>query len=177
MSFLNKLFRRRRYDDLSVSIQEHIAERADELVGEGMARAEAEQAARRAFGNVGLVEQRSREVWQWPSFESVFADIRFALRQLIKSPGFTATAVATLALGIAVNATMFSMVSAFMLPHLPGRDPQSMVVVSSVSPDSQFQPDANPASVPNYRAWSKDTRVFSAMGAAMSAGERMAVAT
>lgn len=166
MSFLSKLFRRRRYDDLSVSIQEHIAERADELMAEGMARAEAEQAARRAFGNVGLVEQRSREVWQWPSFESVFADIRFALRQLIKSPGFTATAVATLALGIAVNATMFSMVSAFMLPHLPGHDPQSMVVVSSVGPDRQFQADANPASAPNYLGWSKQTRVFSAMAAA-----------
>jgi putative ABC transport system permease protein len=166
MTFLSKLFRRRRYDDLTVSIREHIAERADELVGEGMPRAEAEQTARRAFGNVGLVEQRSREVWQWPTVESVFADIRFALRQLIKSPGFTITAVVTLALGIAVNATMFSMVSAFLLPHLPGRDPQSMVVVSSVNPDSQFQPDANPASAPNYLAWSKDTRVFSAMAAA-----------
>jgi predicted permease len=165
MSFLSKLFRRRRYDDLAVSIQEHIAERADELIAEGMPRGEAEQAARREFGNVGLVEQRSREVWQWPTVESIFDDVRFALRQLIKSPGFTATAVATLALGIAVNATMFSMVSAFMLPHLPGHDPQNMVVVSSVGPDRQFQADANPASAPNYFAWSKQTRVFSAMAA------------
>ena len=166
MSFLSKLFRRRRYDDLSVSIQEHIAERADELIAEGRPRAEAEQAARREFGNVGLVEQRSREVWQWPSVESIFDDIRFALRQLIKSPGFTITAVVTLALGIAVNATMFSMVSAFLLPHLPGRDPQSMVVVSSVGPDRQFQADANPVSAPNYFAWRKQTRVFSTMAAA-----------
>ena len=131
MTFWSKLFRRRRYDDLRVSIHEHIAERADELMQEGMPRAEAEQAARRAFGNVALVEQKSREAWQWPSVESIFDDVRFALRQLIKSPGFTATAVATLALGIAVNATMFSMVSAFLLPRLPGRDPQKMVVVSA----------------------------------------------
>jgi predicted permease len=166
MTFWSKLFRRRRYDDLRVSIHEHIAERADELMQEGMPRAEAEQAARRAFGNVALVEQKSREAWQWPSVESIFDDVRFALRQLIKSPGFTATAVATLALGIAVNATMFSMVSAFLLPHLPGRDAQSMVVVSSVGPDREFQADAYPASAPNYFAWSQQTRVFSAMAAA-----------
>ncbi|MGO9434097.1 MAG: ADOP family duplicated permease [Terracidiphilus sp.] len=163
---LSQLFtRRRRYDDLSVSIDEHIAERADELVAEGRSRTEAEQTARREFGNVALIEQRGREAWQWPTAESVLADMRYALRQLIKSPGFTVTAVVTLALGIAVNATMFSMVSAFLLPHFPGRDPQSMVVVSSVNPDAQMQPDTNPVSAPNYFAWSKDTRVFSAMAA------------
>ena len=131
--------RRRRYDDLAVSIQEHIAERAEELMENGMPRAEAEQAARREFGNVDLIEQRSREEWQWLKAESIVADVRFALRQLIKSPGFTATAVVTLALGIAVNSTMFSLVSAFLLPHLPGRDPQNIVVVSSVNPDRALQ--------------------------------------
>jgi predicted permease len=158
--------RRRRYDDLAVSIQEHIAERAEELMESGMQRAAAEQAARREFGNVGLIEQRSREEWQWLKAESIVADVRFALRQLIKSPGFTATAVVTLALGIAVNSTMFSLVSAFLLPHLPGRDPQNMVVVSSVSPDQPLQADTNPVSPPNYFAWSADKAVFSGMSAA-----------
>jgi predicted permease len=167
MSWLTQLFsRRRRYDDLTVSINEHLAEKAEELMDGGMPRLEAEQTARREFGNLGLIEQRSHEVWQWPTVESLFADVRFALRQLIKSPGFTVTAVATLALGIAVNATMFSLVSAFLLPHLPGRDLQSMVVVSSVNPDRSFQPDTNPVSPPNYSAWGNDTRVFSAVTAA-----------
>ena len=167
MSRLSQVFsRRRRYNDLSVSILEHIAERADELVAEGMPRAQAEQAARREFGNVGLIEQRSRETWQWPAAESILADIRFALRQLLKSPGFMITAVMTLALGIAVNATMFSMVSAFLLPHLPGRDPQNMIVVSSVNPDAQMQADVNPVSAPNYLAWRGQTRLFAAMAAA-----------
>ena len=167
MSWFMRLFsRRRHYDDLSVSISEHIAERAEELMEDGMPRAEAEQTARREFGNLALMEQRSREVWQWPTAESLLGDVRFALRQLIKSPGFTLTAVATLALGIAVNATMFSLVSAFLLPHLPGRDLESMVVVSSVDPDASFQPDTNPVSVPNYSAWGNDKRVFSAVAAA-----------
>src|SRR6516162_7423059 len=133
--FAQLFSRRRRYDDLAVSIQEHIAERAEELMESGMLRAAAEKAARREFGNVGLIEQRSRELWQWTTVESILADARFAMRQLIKSPGFTATAVITLALGIAVNATMFSLVSAFLLPHLPGRDPQNMVVATSINPD------------------------------------------
>jgi len=167
MSWLMQLFsRRRRYDDLTVSINEHLAERAEELMDGGMSRVVAEQTARREFGNLGLIEQSSREVWQWPTVESLLADVRFALRQLIKSPGFTVTAVATLALGIAVNATMFSLVSAFLLPHLPGRDPQSMVVVSSVNPDASFQADTNPVSPPNYSTWGKDTSVFSAVTAA-----------
>ena len=167
MSWLRQLFsRRRRYDDLTVSINEHIAEKAEELMDGGMSQVEAEQTARREFGNLGLIKERSREVWQWPTVESLFADVRFALRQLIKSPGFTVTAVATLALGIAVNATMFSMVSAFLLPHLPGRDLQSMVVVSSVNPDASFQADTNPVSPPNYAAWGNDTRIFSAVTAA-----------
>ena len=167
MSWLTQLFsRHRRYEDLSVSINEHIAEKAEELMDGGMSRVEAEQTARREFGNIRLIEQRSREVWQWPTAESFLADVRFALRQLVKSPGFTITAVATLALGIAVNATMFSMVSAFLLPHLPGRDLQSMVVVSSVNPDTPFLADTNPVSAPNYSAWGKDKRVFSAVAAA-----------
>jgi predicted permease len=162
--------RRRRYEDVSISIQEHLAERADELMEEGVPRREAEQQARREFGNVALVEQSSREAWQWPTLESILADIRFAIRQLFKSPGFTITAVLTLALGIAINATMFSMVSAFLMPHLPGRDPQRVVALSSVNPDGTFQADAYPVSVPNYLQWKKETRLFSAVAATREFG-------
>jgi hypothetical protein len=79
MNRLKTLFtRRHRYDHLSESIREHIDEHIEELVEDGMPRPEAERTARRAFGNVALIEQQSREIWQWPAAESLFS--RSALR-------------------------------------------------------------------------------------------------
>jgi putative ABC transport system permease protein len=93
-------------------------------------------------------------------------DLRYALRQLRKSLGFTFVAVLTLALGIAVNATMFGLVSAFLLRRPAGRDPNRIAVISSVSPDGGFQPEAWPRSVPNYLALRDDNRVFTEVTAA-----------
>ena len=87
-------------------------------------------------------------------------DLRLAVRVLLKNPGFTAIAVLTLALGIAVNATMFSLVSAFLLQRPPGRDPQRVVVVSSVNPNQVFHADTSPVSAPNYLAWREANHVF-----------------
>jgi len=83
MQIFSKLFsRRRRYDDISASIQEHIQERTEELMEEGSSRKQAEQAARREFGNVALMQERSREVWQWAALESTLADLKLTLRRL-----------------------------------------------------------------------------------------------
>ncbi len=85
MQPLPRLFgRHRRYSDIDVSIHEHIQERADELEAEGIPRKQAEQTARHEFGNVALVQQRSREQWQWRTLESLVADLKFTLRRLRK---------------------------------------------------------------------------------------------
>jgi putative ABC transport system permease protein len=84
--------------------------------------------------------------------ETLVQDLRYGLRQLRKNPGFTMIAVLTLALGIAVNATMFSLVSAFLLRRPPGIEPERVAVVTSVDPAQGFQADASPVSVPNYLA-------------------------
>jgi len=123
MQFLSRIFNRgRRYDDLSVSIQEHIDERTEELVEDGMARKEAEQAARREFGNVTLMKERSREEWQWAWLESLLADLKLTLRRLRKSPGFAVTVLLTLAIGIGANTAVFSVVNSILLKPLPYPD-------------------------------------------------------
>src|ERR1700676_3567731 len=128
MNWLKQMFYRRRlYNGLSDELQQHLAEKIEELVATGLPRKEATAAARRQFGNITLVEQDSREVWQRPTIESLFADLRFAVRTLRKTPAFTATAILTLALGIGANTAIFTLINALMLRMLPVRDPGQLV--------------------------------------------------
>jgi len=93
-------------------------------------------------------------------------DLRYGLRQLVKNPGFTAVAVITLALGIGINATMFSLVSSVFLRRTPGADPDRVAVVSGIDPGNGYQPDTATLSIPNYLAWRDGNHVFSEMAAA-----------
>ena len=128
MRWFKSIFSRRsQYDDLSISIQEHLEEKIEDLVQEGMSRAAATSVARREFGNVALIEQRGREVWQSSLLENLTADLRFAWRQAVKSPRFTIAAVATLAIGIGAQATIYSVVHAVLIDPFPYRDALRMV--------------------------------------------------
>ncbi len=124
-------WRRRRYEELGESVREHLAERIEDLVAEGVPRADAEFRAKREFGNVTRIEEQSREVWQWPRVESLWADVRFALRQMKKTPGFAVVVIVTLALGIGANTTVFSIVDAVVLRPLPYAHPERLVDIQS----------------------------------------------
>jgi predicted permease len=138
MNWLKQLFSRHRfYNDLSAEIREHLEEKIEELVATGMSRKEAIAAARCQFGNLTLIENDSRAVWQWHSLESFFADIRYALRVLRKSPGFTCVAVFTLALGIGVNTAIFTAFDALVLRPRAVKDPGSLAFVFLTTRDDR----------------------------------------
>ena len=159
MRWLDRLFpRNRRYDDLAVSIQEHLDERTEDLMEEGMTREEATQKARRDFGNVTVIAERSRQVWQWPTLESIWADVRFALHQLRKSPGFAITAILTLALGVGATTAIFSVVKAVLLNPLPYKDPDRVVAVWTANDARDGKP--HPSTAADFAAWKQRSGVF-----------------
>lgn len=159
--------RRRRYEDISISIQEHIEERTEELMADGISRKQAEQTARREFGNVTLLEERSREVWQWPAFESILADLTFTFRRLGKSRGFAATVLLTLAIGIGANTTVFSVVNGVLLKPLPYPDSGQLVSLWLNAPGAGGLANFSSGlqlSTSMYFTFSEQNRTFQSMG-------------
>jgi predicted permease len=162
MKWLAQLFsRNRRYDDLAVSIEEHIAERTEELMEDGLSREEARQRAYRKFGNATVIAERSRQVWQWPPLESIWADVKFALRQLRRSPGFTISAALILTLGIGINTAVFSVVHHILLEPLPFPHPNQLYAVWARS-DSQGSTRIA-ASGPDFLDYQEQSRSFASI--------------
>ncbi len=159
--------RNRRYDDISVSIQEHLDERVDELVEEGMLRDDAERIARRDFGNVTLLRERSREAWQWQRLESLLADLKHVFRRLGRSPGFATTVVLTLAIGIGANTAVFSVLNSVLLRPLPYPDPQQLVSLHLDAPGApglaEFRNELR-LSASMYLTFAAHNRTFQSLG-------------
>src|SRR6266478_8742648 len=163
---LRSLFRRESVEtELDEELLFHFEQQVAKFIHSGLSPQEAKRRARLEFGGMDQVKEEHREARGVNFVETLLQDLRYAVRQLLKSPGFTAAAVLTLALGIAVNATMFSLVSAFLLGRPPGHEPEGVVVVSSVNPNKVFHADAFPVSAPNYFAWREANHVFADMAA------------
>ena len=129
MTWLARIYRRTLYNDLAEEMREHLEEKTEQYVREGMSREQAQQAARRAFGNARLLEERSREVWQWRWIENLWRDLGFSTRLLLRSPGFAVVAILTLTLGVGANTAVFSLLNGLLLRPLPVPDAQQLVML------------------------------------------------
>ena len=168
MNWLKQLFARRRlYRELSEEIQSHLDEKVEELVADGMPREEAMQSARREFGNVGLIEENSREVWTWPSVEEFFFDVRYGLRGMRRNPVFTTVALLTVAIGIAANAAVFTVVNSVLLKPLNYPKAEELVSLHQIAPGAEGLADFESGlllSPSMYFTYAEHNQTFQSLG-------------
>ena len=154
-----------RQTQLRQEIQSHLQMAASDRVDRGESAELAQQAARRDFGNVALIEQVTRDHWGWRWLDEFAQDLRYSARMLRKNPGFTLVAVLTLALGIGANTAIFSVVHAVLLKALPYPQADRLVMVYEDVRLPNYQNRKNEPSPGNFSDWSSQNTVFETMAA------------
>jgi len=124
-------WKKKKEDELEEEVRSHLQMATQEHAERGTKKEEAAYSAQREFGNVALIKETTRDVWDWEWLSQIFADIRYGTRSLLKHPGFCAVALLTLALGIGANTAIFSVIHAVLLKPLPYKDPSQIVTVYS----------------------------------------------
>jgi predicted permease len=156
------LMHRRQFDaDLEEEMQLHLELRQKEHLDSGMTADSARAAARRGFGNLTTLKEKSHTAWGWEWFEQLVQDMRHGLRMLRKSPGFTVVAVLTLALGIGANTALFSVVNGVLLNPLPYVHSDQVVTMVGWFPGY----GESSTSYPDFLDWVRLNHTFSSLAA------------
>jgi predicted permease len=165
---LKAVLKRRQLDrDLAEELEFHLFMREQALIEQGLSPRDAHHAARRGFGNVTGLKETSRDLWSFPVAESLLQDVRYGLRQLRRTPGFTAVAVLTLALGIGGTTAIFSVVYCGVLDPFTYRDSDRLVTLVERDPrqgDGSWHAGVSAAELLEYR---EQSHVFDEVFGAM----------
>jgi predicted permease len=159
--------------ELARELAAHLDQLEEDFRRRGLSPDEARLAARRAFGGVEQAREIQREARSIRWLDELRQDVRYAVRTLRRSPGFTLVAVLTLALGIGANTVMFGIVNATLLQRLPFPDPERLTTLWQASVDDRS--DVNIVAMPNYRDWLARSTSFASLGLLDSAGRGYSV--
>jgi macrolide transport system ATP-binding/permease protein len=156
--------------ELNEEIESHLQMAIQDRIERGESPQAARESALREFGNVALVKDVTREKWGWLRLGRLGQDLRYAFRQLRKYPGFSATAILMIALGIGANTAVFSVFNQVILRTLPVRNPDQLVVLSEksaieVGSLSSWGDNALYFSYPAYRTLRDQTRTLEGLAA------------
>jgi len=149
--------------DLERELRSDLELEEEEQRENGLPPEEARYAAKRAFGNPGLIREQTRTVWSWNWMESLARDLRFGLRSLSRAPGFTFVAVVVIALGIGANVALFTVVRSVLLKPLPFRDPDRLVLMYEYEPDRPHHTPWLPVDAGSFWDWQRATQSVAQM--------------
>ena len=158
VSRIAALFRRRELDErIDDEMRFHVEMETEQNMRRGMSEREARRQALIESGGVEQVKEAHRDIRGLPFLESLIQDLRFALRSFRRDPGFTATVLVTLALGIGVGTAVFSVVNALLLQPLPYEDPDRLVTLWRVN-DRDADGTRTPLSSADFNDWLVSTK-------------------
>jgi hypothetical protein len=168
---LKMLFHRRQFDeDIQEEMRLHKDLREQQKIAEGLSPNDARYAANRKFGNTTILKEDSHMAWGWTWFEDFTQDLHFGVRAMLRSPGVTAVALLSLALGIGANTSIFSFLDAVLLRSLPVKNPHKLVLLGQGLDNgvSDYYANVELYSYPFYRKLQAQTQVFSSVASASS---------
>ena len=153
--------RSRKDRELAEEIESHLVHEQDAEVARGLTPEQARRSANVRFGNPRTTRERVWRDRSFPLIDSLWRDVRFALRTLAKTPGFTVIAILLIAVAIGVNTAVFSVTDAVLFKPLTYPDPQALVELRNVSPQGSFPG----ASIPKFNLWRQQTAIFQKVAA------------